>query len=150
MSESTRTLIATVVIAADPDRIWTAMMDPEQSRRWFFGGRIHTDATVGSPITWDDAEGNPLISGEITAIEEGVRLAHTFSATWSARTAADPVSDYEWLLEPMGDGLTRVTVTHTNVPAGTPTAEQVDGGTSLVLSSLKTFVETGRTLPGMG
>jgi hypothetical protein len=50
----------------------------------------------------------------------------------------------------MGDSLTRVTVTHTNVPAGTATAEQVDGGTSLVISSLKTFVETGRTLPGMG
>lgn len=147
---TTRALVATVVIEATPDRIWRAMTDPAESSRWFFGGLVRSDWQVGGPIEWVDADGGSLIAGEITAIEEGVRLAHTFSATWSPETAADPTSDYEWLLEPMGPELTRVTVTHTNVPEGTPTAEQVDGGTSLVISSLKTFVETGRTMPGMG
>lgn len=145
-----RTLVATIVIQATPDRIWQAVTDPEQSSRWFFGGFVRSNWQVGTAIEWVDAQGCSLIAGEITAVEPGVRLAHTFSATWSPETAADPVSNYEWMLLPMGEGLTRVTVTHTNVPTGTPTAEQVEGGTSLVLSSLKTFVETGRTLPGMG
>lgn len=150
MSTESRTLISTIVIEAASDQVWQAMIDPEQSRRWFFGGIVQSDWHVGSPIEWVDAKGCSLIAGEITAIEPGARLAHTFSATWSPETAADPVSDYEWVLTPMGEGLTRVTVTHTHVPANTPTAEQVEGGTSLVISSLKTFVETGRTMPGMG
>lgn len=150
MSTTTRTLVATVVIEATPERIWQAMIDPDESSRWFFGGRVRSDWGRGDAIEWLDADGDSLIAGEITAIEPRVRLAHTFSATWSPETAADPVSDYEWLLEPMGESLTRVTVTHSNVQEGTPTAEQVDGGASLVISSLKTFIETGRTLPGMG
>ncbi len=147
---NTRTLVATIVIEATPERVWQAIVDPEQSRRWFFGGLVRSDWQVGASIEWVDADGASLIAGEITALEEGVRLAHTFSATWSPETAADPISAYEWLLEPLGEGLTRVTVTHTGVPAGTAPENQVDGGTSLVISSLKTFVETGRTMPGMG
>lgn len=150
MPTTSRTLVATVVIEATPDRIWQAMVEPDQSRRWFFGGVVHSDWQVGDPIEWVDADGASLIAGQITAIEPGTRLAHTFRATWSPETGADPASEYEWRLEPMGDSLTRVTVTHSEVPQGTPTAEQVDGGTSLVISSLKTFVETGRTMRGMG
>ncbi|NYD55085.1 ArsR/SmtB family transcription factor [Microbacterium pseudoresistens] len=150
MSAETRTLVATVVIEATPDRVWQAIVEPEQSRRWFFGGLVRSEWRVGASIEWTSAEGASLIAGEITAIDEGVRLAHTFRATWSSETAADPASHYEWLLEPMGPELTRVTVTHTGVPVGTASDEQVDGGNSLILSSLKTFVESGRTMPGMG
>lgn len=147
---TTRTLVATVVISAPPQQVWAAMTDPEQTRRWFFGGLVRSDWSVGAPIEWLDADGASLIAGEITAIEPEVRLAHTFRATWSAETAADPASHYEWALQQLQPDVTRVTVTHTDVPVGTPTEQQVDGGTSLVISSLKTFVETGRTMPGMG
>jgi uncharacterized protein YndB with AHSA1/START domain/DNA-binding transcriptional ArsR family regulator len=150
MSTETKTLVASIVIEASPDRVWHALTDPDQSRRWFFGGLVQSSWKIGEPIEWVNAAGDSLIAGTITDLVPGERLAHTFSATWSPETAADPVSNYEWVLTPMGDSLTRVTVPHTNVPAGTATAEQVDGGTSLVISSLKTFVETGRTLPGMG
>ncbi|GAB2623075.1 ArsR/SmtB family transcription factor [Pseudactinotalea suaedae] len=147
---TTRTLVATAVIEATAEKVWQAIVDPEQSRRWFFGGVVRSDWQVGGPIEWVDAEGSSLIAGEITAIEPGVRLAHTFSATWSPETAADPVSTYEWTLESMGENLTRVTITHSDVPVGSATEQQVDGGNSLVISALKTYVETGRTMAGMG
>lgn len=150
MAAETLTLVVTLVIEATPDRVWQALIDPDRSRRWWFGGRVHSDWRVGGPIAWLDADGRSLIVGELTAVEPVERLAHTFSATWSPETAADPTSHYEWLLTPMGEHLTRVTLTHADVPVGTPTAEQVDGGNSLVLSSLKTYLETGRTMPGMG
>ncbi len=145
-----RTIVASVVIEATPDRVWKAITDPEQSARWFFGGHVDSEWTVGSPIEWSSAEGASLIVGKITAIEEGRRLAHTFRATWSPDTAADPESAYEWVIEPRGEALTRLTLIHSGIPAGTPTAEQVAEGHALVISALKTFVETGRTLPGMG
>lgn len=150
MSENSRTLVATIVIEADPDRVWEALVDPEQTRRWFFGGILRSDLTVGAAIEWVSAEGASLIAGTVTAIDPPRRLAHTFRATWSEETAADAESHYEWVLEAMPGGLTRVTVTHSGLPDGTATAQQVDGGTSLVLSSLKTYVETGRTMAGMG
>ena len=33
------------------------------------------------------------------------------------------------------------------IPAGTPTEEQVSGGSTLILSALKTLLETGKPLP---
>lgn len=150
MPDTTGTLVATVVIEATPERVWEAMTKPEQTRLWFFGGLVHSDWKVGGPIEWVAADGASLIAGSISAIEQRTLLAHTFRATWSEETAADPESQYEWRIEALGEGLTRVTVTHTLVPEGTATAQQVEGGTSLVISSLKTFIETGRTLPGMG
>ncbi|GAA3933681.1 ArsR/SmtB family transcription factor [Microbacterium soli] len=149
MSE-TKTLVATIVIEATPERVWSALTDPEQSRRWFFGGLVRSDWGVGDAIQWRSADGAVLIAGEITAIERGALLAHTFRALWSKETAADPASHYEWRLEALGEAMTRVTVTHTGVTAGSATHLQADGGTSLVISALKTFIETGRTMPGMG
>lgn len=150
MSHNTRTVTAAIVLEATPERVWKSITDPDQTSRWFFGGRVRSGFAIGDPIEWVDAAEGILIAGVITAIDPPRRLAHTFRATWSTETAQDPESDYEWLLEPLGPELTRLTLTHHNIPADTATAAQVKDGTTLILSALKTFVETGRTMPGMG
>jgi Activator of Hsp90 ATPase homolog 1-like protein len=75
------------------------------------------------------------------------KLIHTFKAVWSPDIADDPSSRYEFRIEPMGEALSRVTIEHSGIPVGTPTEEQVSGGSSLILSSLKTLLETGKPLP---
>lgn len=147
---STRTIVTSIVIGATPERVWKALTDPEETDKWFFGTTVRSTWEVGSEISWVDADGAPQISGRITACEPGQYLCHSFSAVWSPETAKDAASRYEWQLESLGEGLTRLTVTHSGIPAGTSTAEQVEGGASLVVSALKTFVETGDSLPGMG
>ncbi len=88
-----------------------------------------------------------LLAGEVVEVVPGERLVHTFKALWSPDIAEDPASRYDVRIEPMGEALTRVTVEHSGIPVGTPTDEQVSGGSSLILSALKTLLETGRPMP---
>lgn len=39
-------------IDARPERVWAALTDPEQIKRYMFGSRVETDWQPGSPITW--------------------------------------------------------------------------------------------------
>jgi uncharacterized protein YndB with AHSA1/START domain len=146
MSE-TRTVVSSIVIAATPERIWAALTDPDRTEQWYFGTRVRSTWETGTPIEYVDRDGEVQLAGKVLEVVANQRLVHTFRATWSPDVAADPESRYEIRLDPMGQALTRVTIEHSGIPLGTPTADQVDGGSSLILSALKTLLEAGRPLP---
>ena len=143
----TRTMVSSVVIAATPEQIWHAITDPEQTAQWYFGTRVRSTWEPGSPIEYVDDDGDVQLTGEVVEVVPQQKLVHTFKAVWSPDIAEDPASTYEFRIEPMGEALTRVTVEHSGIPVGTPTDEQVSGGSSLILSALKTLLETGKPLP---
>lgn len=143
----TRTVVSSIVIAATPEQIWHAITEPERTVQWFFGTRVRTTWEPGSPIEYVDADGDLQLTGEVVEVVPNQKLVHTFKAVWSPDVADDPASRYEFRIEPMGDALTRVTIEHSGIPAGTPTEEQVSGGSTLILSALKTLLETGKPLP---
>jgi uncharacterized protein YndB with AHSA1/START domain len=143
----TRTIVSSIVIAATPEQIWHAITDPEQTAQWYFGTRVRSTWEPGSPIDYVDSDGKPQLTGEVIEVVPNEKLVHTFKAVWSPEIASDPASRYEFRLEPMGESLTRVTIEHSGIPVGTPTEEQVSGGSTLILSSLKTLLETGQPLP---
>ena len=69
----------------------------------------------------------------------------TFDAVWDPDVAADPPSRITWEIEPMGP-VCRLTVVHDGFEGRTATYEQVGGGMPLILSGLKTLLETGAPL----
>ncbi|GAB2688744.1 ArsR/SmtB family transcription factor [Thalassiella azotivora] len=142
----TVTRVATVVVAASPEQIWAAMTDPHQTVRYYHGTEVHSTWEVGARIEYRYPGGPAALEGEILEIEPGRRLVHTFHAVWDDTIAADAPTRYECRLEPAGDGLTRVTVEHSQVVAGSVTDQQTSGGHEYVLSALKTLVETGRSI----
>ena len=143
----TRTIVSSIVIAATPEQIWHAITDPEQTAQWYFGTRVRSTWEPGSPIEYVDSDGDVQLTGEVLEVVPNEKLVHTFKAVWSQDIAGDPESRYEFRLEPMGESLTRVTIEHSGIPVGTATEEQVSGGSTLILSSLKTLLETGQPLP---
>ncbi|MGI9155974.1 MAG: SRPBCC family protein [Marmoricola sp.] len=143
----TRTIVAQIVIAATPERIWAAMTDPEQTEQWYFGTRVRCTWEPGASIEYVDGDGDVQLAGEIIECEPRRRLVHTFRATWSPDIAEDPASRYEFRIEPMGEALCQVTIEHSGIPVGTATDQQVEGGATLTLSSMKTLIETGQPLP---
>lgn len=99
------------VIPASPQAIYDAWLD-SKGHAGMTGGKPATcSADVGGTFTvW-----NGYIIGRNLALEPGKRIVQS----WRTKKfiAADPDSEIEVLLEPVGNG-TRVTVNHRNVPDG--------------------------------
>jgi uncharacterized protein YndB with AHSA1/START domain len=143
-------------IRATPERIWQAITDPSSASQ-FWGVTHITDWMPGSGMTWQVA-GATIADPEQVILEadEPRRLAftwHTITEEFGravggevlAAMAAEPRSTVVFELEPTGD-VTRVTVTHSGFETGSAILEGIAGGWPMVLSSLKSLLETGEAL----
>jgi len=79
-------------VAAPPERVWTAMTDPDQIAQYMMGSRVETDWQPGSPITWSgEWEGRPYQDkGQVLAVEPGRLLKVTH---YSPLTGDDDVAE---------------------------------------------------------
>jgi uncharacterized protein YndB with AHSA1/START domain len=64
-----------------------------------------------------------------------------------AKIAGEPRSTVTFDIEPAGDGVVKLTVTHDGFAPGSTVAEMVGAGWPAVIASLKTLLETGAPLP---
>jgi uncharacterized protein YndB with AHSA1/START domain/DNA-binding transcriptional ArsR family regulator len=135
----------TVLIKATPELVWQAITDPAYTREYFYGSSVHSDWTVGAKVSYSYDDGTVAIEGEVLEVDRPRRLVTTFNAVWDDETRADPPSRVTWELEPMGEA-TKLTVTHDGFHAQTATYGQVVGGVPVILSGLKTLLETGSPL----
>lgn len=143
---ASRTVRASIVIHATPAEVWRALTDPALTAQWYFGTSIRSTFVPGEPLDYVSDEGTVQIRGIVTEVERERRLLHTFAATWSPEVSADEESLFEWNLEPMG-AMTRVSIYHSHISAGSQTEDEVEEGATVLLSALKTLLETGRPLP---
>ena len=137
--------VYTVLIKATPELVWQAITDPAYTREYFFASSVHSDWTVGAKVSYAYDDGTVALDGEVLEVDRPHRLVTTFNAVWDDETRADPPSRVTWELEPMGEA-TKLTVTHDGFHAQTATYGQVVGGVPVILSGLKTLLETGSPL----
>lgn len=132
--------IYTTYIRTTPDKVWQAITNPEFTRQ-FWGGQVNvSDWKKGSKWEHRDAESNALrLVGEVLESSPPKRLV----ITWADAENAKNTSRLTYDIEAMHD-MVRLTVTHGDFAAGYNMREQISGGWPLVLSSMKTFLETGK------
>jgi uncharacterized protein YndB with AHSA1/START domain len=137
-----------IYIRTTPERLWQAIIDPDVRARYQFGARIESDWAAGSTyrVAHPDAPG-PLIEGENLEIDPPRRLVQSFHAVWDDNVAAEGTSRVTWDIEPVGDSC-RLTVTHDQLREGAD--EHLYGGWPMILSGLKTWLETGEELTTPG
>lgn len=137
-----------IYIRTSPERLWQAITDPEVRARYQFGARIESDWTSGShyQVTHAGSPG-PLIEGDNLEIEPPRRLVQSYRAVWGPDVAAQGTSRVTWEIEGVGDSC-RLTVTHDQLHEGAD--DQLYGGWPMILSGLKTWLETGQTLTTPG
>ena len=81
--------------------------------------------------------------GENLEVDPPRRLVQSFRALWSDDVKAEGTSRVTWQIQPVGDSCC-LTVTHDNLREGAN--EELYGGWPMVLSGLKTLLETGEML----
>lgn len=132
-------------VAAPIEAVWKAITDGTQTEKYFYGTRLEGRLEPGGKLAYK-AGGASLVEGEVVEIERGKRLVSKQRSLWDDKVAADPASTVRWELTPMGPKATRLVLVHGGFAKQTETHRQCAQGWPVVLSSLKTLVETGAPL----
>jgi len=138
-----------IYIKTTPERLWQAIVDPEMRAKYTFGVGAYSDWTPGS--TYSSRTGAstvapemPIAEGENIVVDPPRRLVQSFRALWSEDVKAEGTSRVTWDIEPVGDSC-RLTVTHDQLRE--MANGELYGGWPMILSGLKTLLETGKPLP---
>jgi len=145
--ESPMEKVFEIYIRTTPERLWEAITDPEIRGKFQFGNRIASDWTPGSRVEMSHPSAGILGEGENLEVDPPRRLVGTFTALWGEDVKSEGTSRVTWEIEPVGDSC-RLTVTHDQLREGANS--QLYGGWPMILSGLKTWLETGEVLTTPG
>jgi uncharacterized protein YndB with AHSA1/START domain len=140
--EKTRFVYVTY-IRSTPEKVFEAITRPEIARR-YWGHENVSEWTPGSD--WqhvrDDDQRTVNVVGKVVEVQAPTRLVLTWA---SPAMAADPDSISRVTFDVAAyEGMVRLTVTHDELEAGSGMAKGIQQGWPIVLSSLKSLLETGQ------
>jgi uncharacterized protein YndB with AHSA1/START domain/DNA-binding transcriptional ArsR family regulator len=137
-----------IYIRTTPERLWEAITDREIRSRYQFGSVVASDWTPGSRVEVSHP-GAPGLLGEGVNVEVDPphRLVQTMVALWSDEVKGEGTTRVTWEIEPVGDSC-RLTLTHDELREGA--SPELYGGWPMILSGLKTWLETGERLTTPG
>ena len=137
-----------IYIKTTPERLWEAITSDELRQKYTFGVGVESDWTNGSSYrAAHAASGTPISEGENLEVDPPRKLVQSFHALWGEDVAAEGTSRVTWEIEPVGDSC-RLVVTHDQLREGVN--DQIYGGWPMILSGLKTWLESGELLTTPG
>jgi uncharacterized protein YndB with AHSA1/START domain len=137
-----------IYIKTSPERLWEAITDDEMRKRYTFGVGIESDWTPGSEYSAGVPGVVDISSGENVEVDPPRRLVQTFNALWSEDVRRAGATRVTWEIEPVGDDSCQLRVIHDQIPEGANS--ELFGGWPMILSGLKTLLETGEDLTTPG
>jgi uncharacterized protein YndB with AHSA1/START domain len=148
LEEAVMEKVFEIYIKTTPERLWEAITDPELRSKYNFGSRIMSDWTPGSRYQMrHPGAPDALGEGENLEVDPPRRLVQSMVALWSEDVKSEGTSRVTWEIEPIGDSC-RLTVTHDQLREGAN--DELYGGWPMILSGLKTLLETGEQLTTPG
>lgn len=136
-----------IYIKTTPERLWEAITDPDLRARYSFGVRTTSDWTVGSRYESSVPGALDVATGENLEVDPPRRLVQSYRALWSEDVEDVGMTRVTWEIEPVGSSC-RLQVIHDELPEDADA--QVYGGWTMILSGLKTLLETGDQLDTPG
>ena len=135
-----------IYIKTTPERLWQAITDTDMRRQYNFGATVTSAWTQGSRY---EAFGGAakIFEGENLEVDPPRRLVQSYRALWGEDVKAEGVSKVTWEIEPVGDSCL-LKVTHDGLREDANA--QLYGGWPMILSGVKTLLETGELLTTPG
>lgn len=141
MSEKPKFVYVTY-IASTPEKVFRALTSAEMSKQYWSGNFVESDWKVGSSFTLRLARHEKEdITGEVLEFDPPRRLAYTFHPH-HAGMEVEGASRVVFEIEPYQDQV-KLTVIHDGFEAGSKVFESISQGWPHVLSSLKSYLESG-------
>jgi uncharacterized protein YndB with AHSA1/START domain len=146
LEDQTMEKVFEIYIKTSPERLWEAITDSDLHSKYTFGVGCESDWTPGSP--YKSAAGSFAIAeGENLEVDPPRRLVQSFNALWGDDVRSEGTSRVTYDIEQVEDSC-RLTVTHDQLREGAN--DELFGGWPMILSGLKTLLETGETLTTPG
>jgi uncharacterized protein YndB with AHSA1/START domain len=136
-----------IYIKTTPERLWEAITSEEMRARYSFGVGTASDWTPGSEYKAAVPGVIDIAGGENLEVDPPKRLVQSFNALWSEDVQREGTSRVTWEIEPVGTSC-RLRVTHDQL--GEDANNELYGGWPMILSGLKTLLETGEDLDTPG
>jgi len=143
MTDKSAKFVYVTYIRTTPEKVFEAITTPNIARR-YWGHENVSDWQLGSK--WEHIRANderPVdLVGEVVENDPPRRIV----LTWANASQADDREQYSRVafdIEPSGD-MVKLTVTHDQLQPGSGMEKGISKGWPMVLSSMKSFLETGR------
>jgi uncharacterized protein YndB with AHSA1/START domain len=130
-----------IYIRATPESLWRALTDPAITPRYRFGLSFESDWRAGSRLTSKSPTGEGVVHESVP----GKRLVYSWSETAKPEANGGHPSTVCFELTPMGD-VTRLTTIHDDLAPDGVFLRIVQPGWPMILSALKSLLETGEPL----
>jgi len=137
-----------IYIRTTPERLWEAITDPEIRAKYNFGSGCVSDWKPGSRLEMVAPKASGILGeGKVLEADPPRKLVHTMTAYFSDEAKAEGETRVTWEIEPVADSC-RLTLTHDQMRENANA--QIYGGWPMILSGLKTWLETGELLTTPG
>lgn len=142
-------------IETTPARVWEALVDTDVTRKYWMGLNASVPAHVnvsdwrpGSP--WEHQRVDETRAVDIAGKVVESTPPHRLVISWARPKELTDESKHSRVtfdIEAIGDALVKLTVTHEGLEKDEPMLAGISSGWPMVLSNLKSLLETGRALP---
>jgi uncharacterized protein YndB with AHSA1/START domain len=144
MSKST--FVYVTYIRTTPERVWSALTTPEFMRQYWFGMHCESEWKAGSQWKLVFTDGRIADAGEIVEADPPRRLVIKWRNEWKPEMKAEGYSLCTFEIDMVPDSnpqAVKLSVTHGIEHPESGFIQAVSGGWPLILSNLKSLLETG-------
>ena len=136
-----------IYIGAPAAKVWAGIVDGEMTRHYVYATRFDSTLKKGAPYAYLGQGDFKVVDGEIVEIEPEKRLVMSWQAHWDEAVAHDRPSRVTYQLSTAGPSATKLHIVHDDFDGLTATYTGSVAGWPLMMSSLKSLLETGKPLP---